>query len=138
MKEDLKTEQIYSFNEPKELLYEYQFYELLENDVLKKIWHGFYKAYKNNKVFQTREYKNNQIDGKEVKYYETGEKLCEIEYVAGVEDGSTKYYHQNGNLQMSVNRVNGKYDGDYMEYNETGDVIKHLQYKDGELIQITV
>jgi antitoxin component YwqK of YwqJK toxin-antitoxin module len=143
------------------LLYEYQYY--LQDDI--KIKHGFYKIYySNGRLKETKEYKNNKCDGLNVKYYETGQKLYEIEYVEDIENGLTKYYYPNGNLQMFVNRVNGAYEGtlnkyfenkanviktkqdfalgelhgDYIEYDENENILFHHKYEKGILIQIIV
>lgn len=155
--ETLKTEK-YQEIQDGILLHEYEYY--LQSGV--KIKHGLFISYYlngNKNIKETREYKHNKCDGLNTKYYESGEKLCEIEFKEDVENGLTQYYYQNGKLQMSVNRVNGIYEGtlrryfpndaiqikqdfilgklhgDHIEYDSGGNVLFHHKYENGFFIK---
>jgi len=74
-------------------------------------------------------YTDDLINGKAIRYYASGEKKLEIDFI----DGKRKHefaYFRNGQIKNEYNYIEGKFDGDYKLYFETGELSEKGQFID--------
>lgn len=69
---------------------------------------------------------------KRIKYYDNGQKYCEIEYHDGIRHGKYIEYWNNGITNIDGNYVNGKKHGEQLKYNPDGSLVYKENYIDGE------
>lgn len=81
---------------------------------------GAWTAYKFGKVIETRQYKNDKLEGVTRMYDDRTFKLKqEVEYKNGVQDGIYRYYDENGNVTLEYEYKNGeKVSGGMVEPNK--------------------
>jgi antitoxin component YwqK of YwqJK toxin-antitoxin module/Tfp pilus assembly protein PilF len=83
-------------------------------------------------------YVDNELDGLQRYFYETGQVSEETYYSKGVKNGETKEYLKNGNLQSVGNYKDGKLNGTFLTYYVNGGKQCELNFiddvRDGKVI----
>ncbi|MCW3073800.1 MAG: phophatidylinositol-4-phosphate 5-kinase [Flaviaesturariibacter sp.] len=102
------------------------------NDAGQKINTGTY-YYASGKVKETNEYKEGQVQGMCIGYYQNGTKEYEITYANDEKNGPATFYHLNGKIKSSGFYKDGDADGDWTNYNEKGNVTEKFTYLNGDL-----
>lgn len=78
---------------------DYSYY--VENQ--RKIYQGEFKTYyRNGQIEQIMNYKKGLVNGKSLRFYETGQKLSESEYLDGIQVGEINKYFDNGKLMYNA------------------------------------
>ena len=115
--------------------------EYWENGNLKTKWHedenGLKQGIRENfkktgELFIKSNYKDGQLHGNYIVYYENGNILREVEYKNDKKEGIEKVYYSNKTLSEIYNYKNGQLEGEFFEYHESGNLSKIGQYKDGK------
>ena len=114
---------------------------------------GPFWAYSKNKtLLEKGNMLDNKLEGKNIVYYETGEKKIERTFINGVlnglhreyyknsklkseftfvdgkKDGVSKLFYESGKLQMKGNMVKGELKGLLVSYDEEGNVLESKEY----------
>ena len=71
-------------------------------------------------------------DGLWTEWYESGNKLTEVNYKAGKMDGIATLWHENGQKQSESNYKDGKLDGVWTDWNEDGQKKGEGNFQDGK------
>ncbi|WP_051189717.1 toxin-antitoxin system YwqK family antitoxin [Daejeonella oryzae] len=69
-------------------------------------------------------FKNGEIDGKSIRYFDNGLIYYEQNYKNGKLEGYERIYHPNGQLKQSGQYKNSKPTGEFKVFNEEGLLIK--------------
>ncbi len=115
-------------------------YELYENgDTLsiKKISNGFQdgiskKWYSNNQLMETRNYKNGQKNGKQVAYFDNGNKKFEFIAVNDIYEGELKEWNIRGDLIHLATYKNGQEEGTQKMWYDNGKIRANYVMKNGK------
>lgn len=76
-------------------------------------------------------YKDGKLEGKQIKYYESGQIENEHFYVRGHKSGEDKSYYESGGLKHIAMFDNGITDGPEIDYSEDGKVISKRNWYKG-------
>lgn len=121
---------------------------------------GKWTTYKENKVLKIENFKNDELNGEEIYYYENGKiqskgnylndepdgehisyyksgKVKSIEnYSEGTENGQFLNFFENGKIEISGNFINGVEEGEFEHFNKDGKILNKGSFKKGEKIGI--
>ena len=86
--------------------------------------------YRSGAVNFERPYKDGKRDGLEKAFYESGKPLYEISYREDLKGGREIYWYETGEKQAEGNYVAGT--GKLLYYTEKGEIKGEINYKDGE------
>lgn len=71
-----------------------------------------------------------------VEFYDhNGVLEAELEYKNGFHEGFEREYYSNGQLEFECHIYRNMFVGTYKKWNESGQLIRHLIYKNGDLIE---
>ncbi|WP_346880744.1 energy transducer TonB [uncultured Algibacter sp.] len=125
----LKTEGFIKkgFYEGGVLFYEMQLSRKSKSDFLVKngLYHEFFK---NNNIKVETNYKNDQLVGSWVRYYDSGEKEWEVNYYSGYKQGDYVKYFKNGQIELKGSTVLGVKHGLEKRFTEKGLLILEGTY----------
>ncbi len=99
----------------------------------KGLLEGLNVVYKNNKIVEVGNWKNNLQEGRFQLYSDEGVLLDDAFFVAGVRHGPTKQYYSTGGLRVEATYVNGLLEGLCTQYSESGGTEILGSYKNGEM-----
>ncbi len=88
--------------------------------------------FENGQKQYIEQYKNGAFDGPYLAFYESGEKELEGNYVKGIMNGDWKRYYKNGQLMEVVAFSNNDENGPFIEYYENGNLKAKGTYLDGD------
>lgn len=90
---------------------------------------GYYKEYFKNGVLKDEcNYLSGILEGKAVRYYESGEKEWEAYYTLGFKSGNYKQFHKNGKVKLQGSIKESQKTGKEKRYNESGNLIWEGSY----------
>ncbi|MEI8110725.1 MAG: hypothetical protein WCH59_07000 [Chitinophagia bacterium] len=84
----------------------------------------YYAYYSIDKPKAIKNYKNDQLNGISIWYYDNGLIYYEQNYKNGKLDGYERFYHSNGQLKQEGKFIQDKATGEFKLYSETGELIK--------------
>jgi len=73
-------------------------------------------------------YKEDELNGEQVGYYDNGQLASRIHYSTDERDGKSEYYFENGKLQEIRNFKNGEYEGENLIYARDGSLVDRLMF----------
>ena len=87
---------------------------------------GLWKAIKfpGDTILEEATYRDGNLDGKMIHYYENGNKNFEGNYLQGERIGEWIYYYENGNIKAKGEIQDGKPSGNWAVYNKDGTLQK--------------
>ena len=71
-------------------------------------------------------------NGKEIFWYENGNKMMESFFVNDHEEGLWQQWYPNGQKKVEVNYSGGKYDGLWQQWYNNGQMKKNVKFVDGK------
>lgn len=83
----------------------------------------YYAYHSIDKPKRVQYYKNGQLDGKSIAYYDNGLIYYEQNYKEGKLEGYERFYHPNGQLKQVGLFINSKPTGEFKVFNENGELI---------------
>jgi antitoxin component YwqK of YwqJK toxin-antitoxin module len=89
--------------------------------------------YSSSKIKEINDYKDGELNGKSIGYYENGNLRYDISYKDDEKDGVAKFYHPNGKLKQIGHYSEGSLSGSWTDYNERGDLASNYYYLNGDL-----
>ncbi|MAX13759.1 MAG: hypothetical protein CMG11_06940, partial [Candidatus Marinimicrobia bacterium] len=107
----------------------------LENGVLQGLYEIYYigdywNEYKGN-LKSRRVYKNGELVGQWISYYEDGQIEEQGNYKDGSQDGEWITYYEDGQIQEQANYKNGNLNGEWLFYYPDGQIEEQGNYKNG-------
>ena len=94
-----------------------------------------YHPQDNENLFEEYFQSNGKKEGEYKSYHRNGQLWVIGNYVNGLKEGEFKQYYEIGQLWVICNYINDKRDGEYKQYYENGNLIFHLIYSHGQVIQ---
>lgn len=87
--------------------------------------------YENGSKSLERSYKNGISEGASIEYYPSGEIKQEVYFKNGREEGTAKVFYENGNVQAILNFSKGVQNGDYYEFTPDGNLKAQYYFVNG-------
>jgi len=103
----------------------------LENGNMQDIWRSYYAS---GNIKSTVNYKDNQIDGASVFYYDNDDHIirAEVDFNNNKINGLYKEYYTNGNIKVSIEFKDGIRWGAILYYYRNGQIKTEGQFKNGK------
>ncbi len=79
-------------------------------------------------------YKNGKKNGKEIFWYENGNKMMESFFVDNHEEGLWQQWYPNGQKKIEVNYIKGKYNGLWRQWYDRRTMKKNVKFVDGKKV----
>ncbi|MFV0377837.1 MAG: TonB family protein [Mangrovibacterium sp.] len=98
-----------------------------QNDLKNGEW--IYKIQKD--TISILNYKNGELDGQQVGFFENGNIASKINYLQGVKNGQQEYFYSNGNTKEVSQYTNGNLEGLQIVYSEDGNSINKIYFYKG-------
>ncbi len=92
---------------------------------------NYYKGSKQHPLVMTEHYKNDQLEGWKIVYYENGQITAKKHYKNGMKNGKVLIYAKNGQLLQQYHYVNDTLEGYSKVYNASGHLLSEGAYKKG-------
>ena len=100
-----------------------KYYESGELRFENQLENGYFKEYYKNGIIKTSSnYRDWQLHGKWIKYFQNGSVEWEVEYYNGLKHGFYKQFHSNNQLKLIGKLIKGKKEGEESQYYENGQL----------------
>lgn len=97
-------------------------------------WTYYHK--KTDAVLSVEYYKDGELDGERVTYYENGNLVEQEFYKRGILHGDRKVFSEKGNVIKHFQYINGTLEGKVYYYDDDGNVTIEGKYKNGKRISV--
>jgi len=77
------------------------------------------------------------IDGKHIKYFDSGKKMAEMTYKRGQKHGIYREWYENGQIKRKMPYKRDLMHGTFKQWTDAGKIWFKGSYKNGEMIKLT-